>query len=365
MADVQWLSARSAELAHEAGRVREHSPAKATELYSQAAELAVAALRATELSKERTRGIIGYSAATLLFKAERYAEAGSLAAELLTAVQDEYAKDQLKVVLSSVWAEEAKRAAGLKFLPGQVVVSISGGQVVVGGAPLETVLKQVKNVQAIFVRVIEFLSELPFQGRAARARVLDELCRPWIFQMPAGSYQFAIAVEERKQLDFFKDGIHPEQITDKFMEVIAATSSGDTESLERLVPDPQYRRSFVAMTRRLAPSDGAYDAIRIYSPTSPRSVQLDRVTKRVTSDYLVAASPARAVAAEGKAIGILRALDLDKDWLIVDTVDGPVRVTNLVDAVDDYIGSLVNRRVVVDFIRERRSLHFIDINPAP
>ena len=362
MADTHWLAQKSSELAFAAGRLRQSDLEGSRQLYGKAARYAVDALALVPESKSRTRGILGYNAASLLFKAGEVDEASSLATRLLQEVSDDYARNQLKAVVSAAWAEEAKRSAGVTFLPGQVAVSISGGKVVTGGAPLDLVLRQVKTVQQLFVRTIEFLSEVPFQGRGARMKMLDELCRPWIFQMPAGSYQFAIAIEEIQQLDFFREGILPEQVADKFIEVLGAAVSSDAAQLEGLVPDKQYRRSFVQLARRLSPTDGSYERLRVSSPTAPAEVKIDREAVAATAQQMARLAPPLDRGEEVFVEGVLRALDLDKDWLIVDTGDGPVRVTGLEDALDDFIGALVNKRVGVKANRTGRSLRFIFID---
>ncbi|MES2950466.1 MAG: hypothetical protein V4858_18125 [Pseudomonadota bacterium] len=65
-------------------------------------------------------------------------------------------------------------------------------------------------------------------------------------------------------------------------------------------------------------------------------------------------------------IGVLRALDLDKDWLKVETQDGTqVEVNKLSHAVGDVIGPMVNKRVVVRAIKTKKGdLRFMDIELA-
>lgn len=64
--------------------------------------------------------------------------------------------------------------------------------------------------------------------------------------------------------------------------------------------------------------------------------------------------------------GVLRALDLDKDWLKVEVEDGTqVEVRQLSQAVDDVIGPMVNKKVTVRAIKTQRGeLHFTDIELA-
>lgn len=55
--------------------------------------------------------------------------------------------------------------------------------------------------------------------------------------------------------------------------------------------------------------------------------------------------------------GVLRALDLDSDWLKVDVDSGQVTVRGLSQAVDDVIGPMVNKAVK----SRRGDLRFVDI----
>ena len=61
----------------------------------------------------------------------------------------------------------------------------------------------------------------------------------------------------------------------------------------------------------------------------------------------------------------MRAVHLDQDWLEI-VVDGKsVRIDGLEDAVDDLVGPMVNRSVVVRAVRNpSKKLRFIDIELA-
>ena len=63
--------------------------------------------------------------------------------------------------------------------------------------------------------------------------------------------------------------------------------------------------------------------------------------------------------------GVLRALDLDRDWLelVVDTQH--VHVDQIGDTVDDVVGHMVNRMVIVDALRTPAGRYlFQDIQPV-
>lgn len=358
------LHRRSAALAFEAGRMRATNRLDAEGLYRQASEIELEAFNAIPLGKDRTRGIIGVSAASLLFKASEHRRAADLSLQLLNGELPADVREQLQGILQAVWNEETKREAPNKFLPGQVIISLSGGEILTGGAPLDVIVSKVQNVQSLFIRTIEYLSGLPFRARGPAPAEIRDNCRPWLFQAPAGSYQFAVAVEAPKQSDMFKQHINPRDITDKFLDIMQATTADTGERLEQMVDREDYRDAFVKLTRNLSPTGRSYDQVRIYSYDNPKEVTLSADARTYTNEYVASLMPATEASEQGAVTGVLRALDLDKDWLEVDVGGRHQRISGLEDAIDDVIGPLVNRLVRVSYLRSGRRLKFLDIEEA-
>lgn len=68
---------------------------------------------------------------------------------------------------------------------------------------------------------------------------------------------------------------------------------------------------------------------------------------------------------EVQLMGILRALHLDKDWIEVSVEGQSVRIAGAGDQVDDVLGPMVNRRVVVDAYKTKAGKFILrDIRPA-
>ncbi len=63
--------------------------------------------------------------------------------------------------------------------------------------------------------------------------------------------------------------------------------------------------------------------------------------------------------------GVLRGLQLDQDWLeITDATGNRIRVHGAGETVDDAVGPMVNRRVIVDVIQRSTGAYmFRDIQP--
>ena len=179
-------------------------------LYAKAAESEQAALAHVDATKLRTRGITAVSAVSLWYKAAAYERAEQLAYSVLADPSlPQFARADLRHLIQAIWTENSKTAASVNFLPGQVFVSVKGGEVITGGAPLDLIVEKVQTIQSMFYRTVEFIKDMPLRLRGGPIREIQESCRPWLFQAPPGSYQFAVAIQEAKQLDFFKEDYTP------------------------------------------------------------------------------------------------------------------------------------------------------------
>ena len=111
-----------------------------------------------------------------------------------------------------------------------------------------------------------------------------------------------------------------------------------------------------------------FERIELRSPGEMRPVALvvesrANINQQLRSQRVAATEGHDEVREELR--GILRALHLDRDWLDV-LVDGAsIHVEGLQDAVDDVIGPMVNRSVVVRAVRiSPKKLRFVDIELA-
>lgn len=347
--------------------LRQGDELSARALYQLAAQAEQEALAQVERDKPRTRAITAVSAVSLWFKAQLYDKAEQLAYNLLGAGElPEFARFELRSLVQAIWTEDAKRQAGVTFLPGQVYVSVKGGQIVTGGAPLDLVVDKVQTIQSLFYRTIEESKHVPLRRRGLPSREIQESCRPWLFQAPPGSYQFSVAVQEPAQADFFSEGIRPESIAERFIDILRATATGDIAQLAGLVPDEEYRATYLKLARNLAPNGKQFEELAIRSAGSSAPVSLSTDSRRQISAALKATRPTPPSNIEQVSVelrGVLRAVDLNRDYIDV-TGDGVnYHVTSVKDALDDVIGPMVNRPVLVHALRSSLGgeLQFIDV----
>ena len=364
-------SEEAAVQAHEALRAGDFELARGR--FSQAAEAEEEALRAIQPDKQRTFGITAVGAVSLWFKAGDLARAARLAHEMLagTAIP-EFARAQLDDLMVSVYSEMEKRRADVEFLPGAVTVSVKGGEVVHGAAPLDLIVERVKTIQALYYRVIEWVQDVPHRKRGVPTRNVTDTFVPWLVQAPAGSFQFSVAIRKSPQLALFDAGMQPEakELAGKFLDVVRTISrDADGTATQHLIPNPEYRQTFRRLVRNLAPSPKSFEALAIVDAEhDDEPITLGRDTRDRLGKALRAERPASALDDSGTRVqihGILRALDLDRDWLHVDTDDGVQSINEVSQAVDDVIGPMVNRPVTIHAIKMASGkLRFVDIEPG-
>ncbi len=355
---MSWMtfhksSEESATAAHDALR---HGDAQlARKLFFNAAIAETEALETLASDKPRTYGITALSAVALWYKAGELAKAEEVAYRaLVRGGLPNFAIDQLRSLLQSIWNEAALKQANVSFVPGQVIVSVKGGEVVLGGAPLDLVVEKVQTVQALFYRTAEFLRGLPLRRRGPPTRDIQELCRPWLFQSVPGSYQFAVAIQGPRQNDFFnKPQPEPREVATAFLSILKLAVDDPTEGLAKAVPDKEYKTTFLKLTRNLAPSGKLFSQMEIRPSDDNRPIVLSPESRKTISSTLRSERAADVPSADARPVtvhGVLRALDLNRDWLEITVEDQVVHINGVGETIDDVIGPMVNHRVTVQAV---------------
>ena len=352
--------------------VRENRRDEALALYARAADAEERAVADLDRSKTRTFGVSAVSAAALHYKANRLARAEQAAIRWLGFDGlPAFARDQLRLLLQSIWSEQVRERAGARFARGEVLISVQGGEVVPGGAPLDLIADKVTTVRSIFHRTAEFLSGLAHRRRGAPSRDVQESCRPWLFQTAPGSYQFAVAIQEEYQRNFLKPELRPpREVADCFLRILRVGIDDPEESFAEVVPPPDYRSTFLKLTRNLAPDGKTCDRLEIRSPAESGPLSLDTDVRRNLGRVIrkTRQENETPTARPERLRGVLRAVHLDEDWLELTAGSEHVRVDAVTEEADDVIGPLVNRPVIVYASIVAGKRRFVDIeadHPAP
>jgi hypothetical protein len=343
---------------------------RAEELFRQAGAAETLAFNSLPGDKQRTRGITAVSAVALWYKGREYARAETLAYQYLASEHlPSFAQQQLRDLLHVIWTAHAAAQSGVRFVPGDVLVSVKGGQVIYGGAPLDLIVRKVEGIQAVLFRTVEMLLERPFRKRGAPASEVQSMFKPWLFQAPAGSYQFAVRIQEPDQQELWAEARPKvENVTSTFFRVIRATASDPVEQLPTIVPDSHYREAFLSLARSLAPAGKAFDSLEVRDASAPNEpVATFAIQSRQQINTALRIAKPRSTADPEERInieGILRAVHLDQDWLEIATIESNpqhIRIDGAGDALDDVVGPMVNRRVSVTTFRRGQKQYYVDI----
>lgn len=341
-------------------------------LYAEAAAAEHRALEQTHPTKLKTRGITAVSAVALHYKAQSFEKAEQLAHQCLSSSPlPEFATHQLQNLLQVIWTTRAADAIGVTFVSGAVLVSVKGGQVVYGGAPLDLIINKVADVQAVFYRTVEMLLSKPFRRRGPPTAEVQGIFTPWLFQVPAGSYQFAVRVQGPPQIDLFaEDRPKVAEVAAKFIDVMKAAVNDPETELVRAVPDQEYRQAFLRLARNLAPTGKRYDQLDIVDAASPAAgaISFSKESRAELNAVIRKDRPHITGDPRGtikELHGLLRGLHLDEDWLelILDPATSEhVRINDAGEVLDDVVGAMVNRRVIVSVeVGDHQRLQYRDI----
>lgn len=369
---MTWLtfhrqSEMLAQNAHESLRAGDKDGAR--RLFSQAAELERQALDSLAPDKSKTRGITAVSAAALLYKADQFEQACQLAySQLGDIALAEFARFQLEELVQTVYNEREKRKYDVSFLPGMVNVSVSGGEVLRGAAPLDLIVDRVKTIQAMFYRVIEWTTSRPHR-KGPPTKDVSQLFQPWLLQDVPGSFQFSVAIKASTQLELFeKQNPGASDVARQFLHIVQTISVDETgDATKVLVPDAAYRTTFRKLVRNLTPTGKEFDSLEFRSAGVEDAPRINAVARTKIGRVIRAEQPKPAAGEQAVELsGSLRAVDLNDDWLKIHVPDhGEEKVIGVSQQVDDVIGPMVNRQVLVRAVRTKSgSLRFVDIELA-
>ncbi len=363
--------ASAAQTAQRDGRREE-----AQELYARAGDAERQAVEELDATKTRTIGISSVSAVSLYYKAALFDRKAALfdraeetayrwlRADSLPA----FAKEQLRYLLQSIWSERTRSSASGEFASGEILISVQGGEVVAGGAPLDLVVDKVKIVQSLFHRTAELLHGLEHRRRGAPSKEIQTSCRPWLFHTAPGSYQFAVAIQREHQPRLFSKSPSPGDVAERFLQILRTGIEDPDNGLAEVVQPLNYRNTFLKLTRNLAPDGRVCKKLDIRQPGDSGSISLDAEVRDKLGDVIRKNKPGNETpgAAQPQSLqGVLRAVHLDHDWLDVTLDDGQsCHVHAVGEEVDDVIGPLINRPVVVYATTVAGKYRFLDIEPG-
>jgi hypothetical protein len=335
-----------AERAGRAGRAEE-----ARRLFAEAAALEEAIVEDARGDEPRVWSVLAVSAVALWYKAGDLARVEQLACRYLAAgtVLAEPDHGELRNLLQRSWQE----AALAQHTPDAELLELQldGGEVGHGLAPATLTRDRQAATTVMLSRVAEMLASKPFRRRGGASREVTSQLQ--IFEAPAamGSYTVRLYVARGKQPQVPSSetgSLSPRDVIDRFLQIASAVM-GDREGLRQLVPDEQYRLSFLSELRDLAP-DGKHVASVTFrhasrSSTSP-AIRYEPGHRSYLTQILEHAEPTDQVEVME---GYLKAVNLRSKRPKLELVERK-KVTTIFferQAFEDTIGQKLNRLVRV------------------
>jgi hypothetical protein len=343
-ATAQDLSIRAAALLGE-GYLQQ-----ATDLFAEAARYEEGALASIPPGNTRTRSVLSVSLASLLYKGGRLDEAERAIFRCLGPGDlDCWAEAQLRELLSVV-ADERLLIANLHRYSGQdIMIALRGGEIGSGSGPLDLILEKTAGFRSLLYRVAEWAGQYPFRSQGPPPSDLRNLIEARAIEPAAGSYKLEVRLAEPIQRDVFEPVRVPAtEVVERLFGFLKGLTEGTRDDLEHLVPEPNYRKALLQLTRNILPAGRRLREIGIYRKNDDelQSVYLTGSVSPRIREAIPRDTP--NLGGDQSYRGTLRAVHLDKNWLSVILPDGKqLRFSTPPEMLDDVVGPMVNKQVVV------------------
>ncbi len=343
---AQELSARAAHVLSE-GLAQE-----AQRLFSEAAKHEAAALASVPSDRTRTRSILSVSVASLLYKGALLDESEKAIFQYLALGDlDSWADTQLRELLQVVTDERLLKANLARRYSGEsITVALRGGEIGAGTGPLDLILDKASGFRSLLYRMAEWVGQFPLRRHGPPPKELQDLVYARATEPAVGSYRLEVRLTEPIQPDLYHPTrVPPAELSDRLFDFLECLTAGTPKDLEELVPQPDYLRALLQLTRNIVPGGKRVRELGIYRQKQDT----------LQSVYLTDGLPPRIREAIPKQVkspteehttiqGVLRALHLDRNWLELTLEDGTHFICDTVpEMLDDVVGPMVNRRVLV------------------
>ncbi len=339
----------------------------AIDLYAKAAALEKLALGGLSKTALRTRGILSVSYTSLLYKARMFAEAEFAIYQCLSDPEmPDHARVQHRELLEVVGDELLLKKHGIRYTGQEFLLSLRGGLIGTGSAPLEVAIDTIKKFTSLVNRVLEWKGKFPFRTTGQMPTEVASLLQARVAQPMSGSYRFLVRLTEPEETLFSAKIVEPADVAGSVITSINYAVLGKIEPLRELIPDHDYRDAVLKLVRNIVPDGKSVRELEVshVSPTNRETVYFDKRAR----DYINTALRTGRPESDSETIkfqGVLRALHLDKNWLVVVTDKGEhKRFATDKNVLDDIVGPMVSNAVPVTATERGTKVRLIDIQLA-
>jgi hypothetical protein len=230
-----------------------------------------------------------------------------------------------------------------------ITLSLRGGEIGAGTGPLDLVLEKATGFRSLLYRMAEWVGRYPLRRQGPPPKDLYDLVQARATEPAVGSYRLEIRLTEPVQPNLFEPlRVQPADLSDRLFNFLECLTAGTFKDLEDLVPQSDYRKALLQLTRNIVPGGRRLREVGIYRTKNDRlqSIYLtDALPPRIREAIPKEESPSKERLSYR---GTLRALHLDRNWLELALEDAShITCDTVPDMLDDVVGPMVNRHVLV------------------
>lgn len=234
------------------------NPERTRELYAQALDLELAAIRELEGQNDRTEptwSVLHRSAGWMAFNSNQLRRAEQLAATALAGDPRPDIAEELRELMEQVNSQRHLELRGVTLTADELQMSLSGPEVGPGRVRSSDLIGRVRDITRFVHRIVEYKKTRPFRGRGPRQDVTNSY--PTFVSAPrSGSFSATITIGQPTEQLPFSELLTTNIIVDEFMDVVDLVQGSKMVELQERVTDVSYRQIFVGLARKLAP-DGS------------------------------------------------------------------------------------------------------------
>jgi hypothetical protein len=327
-------------------------------------------LQAATLAKdspEPNRSILLRSAASLALGCNLLQDAEKLICTALSGTPPDEIAEELRDLLEQVNFQRHLALRGITLQSDEIQMSIAGGAVGYGIAPIQAFVERVQKTEALLYRTAERKQQKPYRDRGPRDKSLREGFELYMSAPRPGSLAVTFKVGESEQLNLFGPSM-AEEVIDELVECLKLFTHKEETQLKERIKEEAYFRNFVGLAQGIAP-DGR--GVRMVGFTTISRGRLNRVALEPKRDAPREEAPSAEVRTAHddtvEVSGILRRADSLKEGrneiVIVSADNTRHRVVVPPGMMSDIVKPLWETQVIVKGLRKGKTISLQEIRP--
>lgn len=371
MNDVRLLHREAMDLAGEATLERSAgNVSRARALYRDAFEKERQAAEAlhNRFDLEPTRSVLFRSAAALALDCGDHRSAERMIALALSGNPPDEIAEELRDLMENVYLQRHLKVRGVDLKPHEFQISLAGQSIGFGLVESDVFISRVQDVQKMFYRTAERKAQRPFRERGRPDRQFMKHYGTWLSVPRAGSFAVTLRVGDMAQSTLPGFGPDPaESIIAELLDCLEVLCGDTPDEIERRIPDPAYRRNFVALARRLAPDGKDVTTVGFTASVgaTERRVALTRPVQEILPRGPAGKNKTEALVTVQGTLKFANSLKSNRNEIRLVDEQGTVHeIIVPVGYMDDIVRPLWDSDVRVDGVRRGKKLHLRNVVPA-